>query len=174
MLHQSIDAGYRPGIAFDAGNLTKLLYEFDGVIYIVSSQQLIKSVIDGIISVSDEDVYNKMDVAMNTFNNAIFKGAHKSYYSDFDLAVLDEYRTKPIVGNVLNVKSNELVEIDISKAYTYSLTQIDQVPVFNDFDNFRSYNGAEIQDYSMYMVSTTEFNLVLNGIQWNSFGVQLK
>ena len=100
LLHQLLDAGYNPGISFEAGRLTALKLEFDGVFYIIQSQQLVKTAIDGIVAVSDGATYNNMNKAMNDFNRKIVLNSLKSYYSQFDLEVLDEYRSKAIVGNL--------------------------------------------------------------------------
>ena len=53
-----------------------------------------------VVVVEDEATYNAMNQAMTTFNHKIFMNGHKSYYTDLDLDVLDEYRTRPIVGNL--------------------------------------------------------------------------
>ena len=139
MLHQLLDAGYQPGISFDAGNLTGMKMELDGVIYLIQSQQLIKSEIDGQVAVSDEATYNNMNVALDTVKRQIFKNVYKSHYSDFDLELLDEYRSKAVVGNLRDTKAKDLVEIDISKAETSSLCSLKEIPVFNEFDAFTPY-----------------------------------
>ena len=75
--------------------------EFNDKCYIVSTQQLIKSAIDGVIVVDDEDTYNNMNKAMTDLNNKLFIKSHKSYYTQVDLDIMDEYRTKAIVGNII-------------------------------------------------------------------------
>ena len=124
MLYELIDAGYNPGINFEAGRITSLKMEFNGIFYIIQTQQLIKSAIDGVVAVEDEATYNNMNQAMTSLNHKIFLNSHKSYYTDFGLDVLDECRTKPIVGNLCNTSRIKLVETDFSKAYTWALRAI--------------------------------------------------
>ena len=55
-----------------------------------------------------------MSAAMNTFNNALFKSEHKSYYSKQDIDILDEYRTVVLIGLFASVCVEDLIEIDVS------------------------------------------------------------
>jgi hypothetical protein len=55
-----------------------------------------------------------------------------------------------------------LVEIDVSKAYTSALIKIDNIPIFNEFDIFQPYNGEIIKDLSLYIVEVKENDLFLN------------
>ena len=97
---------------------------------------------------------------MTAFNHSIFLNAHKSYYSQFDLDILDEYRTRPLVGNPTKFTNEKLIEIDISKAYTSALVQITEIPIFNEFDNFQPYDAKqEIQDLNLYVVEEANHGL---------------
>ena len=126
LLYELINAGYNPGINFEAGRLTSLNMEFNGIFYTIQTQQPFKSAIDGVVAVEDEATYNNMNQAMTALNHKIFLNSHKSYYTEFDMNVLDEYRTKPIVGNLCDTSSNKLVEIDVSKAYTSALCKVSE------------------------------------------------
>ena len=50
----------------------------------------------------------------------------------------------------------------MSKAYTYALTQITEIPVFNIFDNFEYYNNEPINDLSLYIVENHSLNTFFN------------
>ena len=50
----------------------------------------------------------------------------------------------------------------MSKAYTYALTQINEIPVFNIFDNFEYYNDEPINDLSLYIVENHSLNTFFN------------
>ena len=52
----------------------------------------------------------------------------------------------------------DVVEIDISKAFTAAFLKIDKAPVFNEFDYFRPYDNHEIKDYYVYMVKSAKPN----------------
>jgi hypothetical protein len=56
----------------------------------------------------------------------------------------------------------DLIEIDISKAYTYALSQITEIPVFNEFDNFEYYNNDAINELSLYIVKTNIYDTFFN------------
>ena len=107
------DAGYEPEIRFDCGRIINISMEFHKILCIIKTQQLTTSAIDGMISVNTEDKYNNMTKAMNTFNNNLFKREHKSYYTQQDIDILDEYRTIANAGTLHSLPKNEqLVEID--------------------------------------------------------------
>ena len=90
---------------------------------------------------------------MFNFETSVFKNAQKSYYSQQDVDILDEFRTVANVGAILPAKEQMgTVEIDISKAYTAAFTKIRNIPVFIEFDHFKPYNGDEIKKYSLYIV----------------------
>ena len=72
LLYQLTDAGYNPGINFEAGRITALKLEFNKRFFIIEAQQLIKSAIDGVVVVDDEETYNNMSQAMTLLNNKLF------------------------------------------------------------------------------------------------------
>ena len=61
---------------------------------------------------------------MMAFNHRIFLNGHKSCYTDLDIDILDEYRTRPLVGNLSTIPTEPMAEIDITKAYTSALGSI--------------------------------------------------
>ena len=161
LLNDLRNAGYNPGINFEACRLTALKLSLNGIFFVIQTQQLIKSAIDGVVVVEDEATYNAMNQAMTTFNHKIFMNGHKSYYTDLDLDILDEYRTRPIVGNLKAVANkSEMVEIDLSKAYTAALSDITEIPIFNEFDAFCPYEGQAVQPLNLYVVRSSDHPLI--------------
>ena len=121
-----IKSGYHPKIKFLGNRLTHIYCEFNEVKFIIQTQHLVKDEFDGVVCVNSEDIYNNMNRAMCSFHKALFIVARKSFYSDIDIQILDEYRTVANVGlfnNIDDIK-HDLIEIDISKAYTYALSKI--------------------------------------------------
>ena len=56
------------------------------------------------------------------------------------------------------IPRSSLAEIDISKAYTGAFMQIRSIPVFNEFDTWRSYKPEEpIKSMSLYIVEASPF-----------------
>ena len=49
-------------------------------------------------------------------------------------------------------KISNLRELDISKAYTYALTQLKKTVLFNEFDIWKPYDNTPIEDYNLYVV----------------------
>ena len=145
LLYQFIEAGYSPGVNFEAGRVTALKLEFNHIFCVIETQQLIKSAIDGVVVVEDEQTYNNMSQAMSALCSKLFLKSHLSYYTEKDLDVMDSYRTKPICGNIFDHRqAGNLIEIDVSKAYTSAFSDITEVPIFNEFDAFKPYGGEEI------------------------------
>jgi hypothetical protein len=166
LLYQFVEAGYSPGVNFESGRVTALKLELNSIFCIIETQQLVKSAIDGVVVVNEEQTYNNMNQAMSALNSKLFLKSHLSYYTEQDLEVLDAYRTKPICG-MIGPKASKLIEIDISKAYTSAFCDITEIPIFNEFDAFKPYNGEPILPLNLYLVrgdshplSTQTHNLV--------------
>ena len=136
LLYQFVGAGYSPGVSFESGRFTALKLELNKICCIIQAQQLVKSAIDGVVVVDTEEVYNNMNLAMCTLTVKLFLKSHLSYHTAKDLEVLDSYRTKPICGNLLKHPSKNVIEIDVSKAYTSAFCDIAEIPIFNEFDAF--------------------------------------
>jgi hypothetical protein len=100
---------------------------------------------------------------MHKFNNALFKSEHKSYYSKQDIDILDEYRTVVPIGLFNDVvEANDVIELDISKAFTHAFSQIVEIPIFNEFDSFTIYNNEPISLNNLYIVKVESGNLFFN------------
>ena len=94
--------------------------------------------------VDSEEVHNNMNLAMCTLNSKLFLKSHLSYFTAKDLEVLDAYRTKPICGKLTQHPNKNVIEIDVSKAYTSAFCDIAEIPCFNEFDAFKPYDGEPI------------------------------
>ncbi len=76
-----------------------------------------------------------------------------------EIFLLNEHRTKPNVG-LVGINEENTVEIDISRVYTSKFSKVTQIPIFNEFDNFKQYNNEAIQPYNLYVVSNYNHALV--------------
>ena len=56
-------------------------------------------------------------------------------------------------------KSSDLIEIDVTRAYTAAFNKIDRIPIFNEFDCFMCYTGQEIEELTLYIIESTTFNI---------------
>ena len=95
---------------------------------------------------------------MNKFNNALLKSEHKSYYYKQDIDILDEYGTVVPIGLFKEVDVEDLVEIDVSKAFTHAFSQIAEIPIFIAFDRFTIYNNEPIYVNNLYIVNVESGN----------------
>ena len=104
-----------------------------------------------------------MSDVMFIFETSVFRNEHKSYYSQQDIDILDEFRTVANVGAIMPAEEQGgTVEIDISKAYTAAFTKIRNIPVFNEFDHFLPYNGDEIKNCSLYILKAPNLRMMFN------------
>ena len=143
LLFQLIAAKHEPQITFQAGRVSRIMTKFNKQKFIIESQQLVKSEIDGMLCCDDEGVYNRCSDAMQDFKMKMLKQDHKSYYSEQDVEIMDEYHSEAPVGWIKDRRYNrqKLIEIDKSKAYTDAFSKIKLVPVFNEFDQWKPYKG---------------------------------
>jgi hypothetical protein len=138
-------------------------------IFIIKDQRLRNDVADGDISTSCEEVYNNMNLAMQTFNHRVFKNNTKSYYTDLDLKILNESRTTANIGLLNKVelsKINDKKKQEKTQKDIYNLIDkisslvLDQIPVFDDVVNtWGPYCNEDIQDYNIYRVTYFNKNL---------------
>jgi len=162
------EVGYTPLIKFECGRITMITSEFNGITFVIKSQQLVSSSIERSEAVEDETTYNNMNRAMHNFHSAIFVNKCKSYYNQQDIQILDEYRTVANIGmlNQIETKNKQpvhkMIEIDRSRAYTTAFGEITKVQIFNVFDVFKPYNNENISDYNLYTVKSKSVNLFFN------------
>ena len=185
-----VESGYEPKIRYEAGTISQIKLRFMKNTYIIATQNLVPSSIDGSVRVKCETTFNNMNKAMFKFNKALFNPLHKSFYTDTDINVLDEYRTivpsgklqdtyrhieyrekfNQMTGKVENQEYHHFIEashknaceIDMTKAFTHALTKMKKIPVFNQFDKWVKYNGEEIEDLVLYTVEVYKANLFFN------------
>ena len=185
-----VEAGYEPKIRYEAGTISQIRLRFEKKTYIIATQNLVPSSIDGSVRVKCETTFNNMNKAMFKFNKALFNPLHKSFYTDTDIDVLDKYRTivpsgklqdtyrkieyreefNKMLGKVVNQEYHYFIEashknaceIDMTKAFTHALTKMKKIPVFNQFDKWVKYNGEEIEDLVLYTVEVYKANLFFN------------
>ena len=88
----------------------------------------------------------------------------------------DESKTIPPSGLLCNtcMIMLSLVETYISKAYTGELHKVNMIPIFIQFDNSIDYANSEIEDYTLYRVSSTKANMILNKRYKLLYGSMLK
>ena len=97
----------------------------------IKQQQLVKSELDGIVKVDNVTTYNNLSGTFNKFKFKVLRTEHKSYYFQQDIDEMHECRTTPNTGLMQGIGNiNNLVEIDISKAYSSAFSKITKLPIF--------------------------------------------
>jgi hypothetical protein len=138
LLYWLTDAGYSPGINFEAGRITALNKRFfsdrDPTADQVSHRR-------GRCCGRRSNLQQQEPSNDNSKQQAFLK-SHLSHYTKEDIDIVDIYRTKPVCGKLCasldnTVPANKLIEIDVSKAYTAAFCEITEILIFNEFDNFR-------------------------------------
>ena len=61
---------------------------------------------------------------------------------------------------IVDVK--QLVEINKTKAFTWAFTQIKEIPVFSEFDDWKKWDDTKIEDLNLYMVEVKASNIFFN------------
>ena len=93
----------------------------------------------------------------------------------YQVVILDEYRTSANVGMITEViNHSNMIELDISKAFTSAFLKIKTIPIFNEFDQFIPYDNSNIEDYNLYIVQTSVSDLFLNKTYNLCYGLFLK
>ena len=152
LAHKMFDAGYEPSIQKLHKRITHVGIKLNKTTFIIKTQQLVPDSLDGEVSVSSEIVYNNMNKAMTIFNKSLFKNEHKSCYTHQDVKILDGNRTVVPIGR-LTEADGEIIEIDICKAFSSAFRSIKEIPIFNEFDNFETFDNHKIKQLSLYIVS---------------------
>ena len=177
--------GYEPRIKFQAGCVSDIKLRFDKTTYNIKTQNLRKDVLDGCIAVDREETYNNMNKAMFRFHKGLINPTHKSFYNDIDVKFFQEAKTIVATGMFGNISGNErrnLVELDRSKAFTSALLQIEEVPVFTQFDVWTKYNRkihdiSKMHDLTLYYVRNwymQKYSILCNKDYCLLYGVFLK
>ena len=186
---EMVGAGYEPSITLQAGIITQIKARFNRTKFIIKSQNLIRDTADGNITVDDEETYNNMNRAMFDFNKGLFNPLHKSYYNQEDFDIYEQAKTIVASGTFYRDEDipKNIVEADISKAFTGSLIDMSEIPVFNQFDKWKIYKDVdynELSDYTLYFIRAgwdtkimfnKRFNLVYGKYlkQLNTRGIEI-
>ena len=172
VLHQLKSARYEPYVKYQVGMISEIKVRFrfkklkKTIHYNIVAQNLSKQTVHSEVLASNEEMYNRMTEEMFNFNKAMFKENHKSKYSEVDVKILDECRTIVPAGYFNDdVKMKHLREVDENKAFTNAGNKIKEIPVFNEFDIWKKYNGRNINELhclTLYLVEVDRGNVFFN------------
>lgn len=112
--------------------------------------------------------YNTMNDYMTLLQGTICKSSTKSSYSDGALKALQGFYRSPLCGaihpdHIEPIEDEaDYVAFDISKCYCHHFMNMEYMPVFSKFDEFRPIpENHEIEKYSKYMINVKYTDSVL-------------
>ena len=172
VLHQLKSARYEPYVKYEVGMISEIRVRFKykhlkkSVHYRIVAQNLSKQTVHSEVIAQSEEMYNRMTEEMFRFNKAMFKENHKSKYSEVDVQILDECRTVVPIGFFdKEVRMKDLKEVDENKAFTNAGGKIRRIPIFNEFDIWKKYDGEDVitlHGLTLYLVEVSEGNVFFN------------
>ena len=183
LFNDFVNAGYEPSIRWTAGYISDLFIRVNKINYHITTQNLVPDSLDGGICVENEVVFNKLSGAMLKFKNDVFKPCHKSYYNEYDMPLFENCRTIVPSGKLYNmgklynqrgISMSDMVELDVRKAFTKAFTDINRVPVFSQFDEWKPYRGEGIKNLTLYMVKVDKVSLFFQRTHCLVYGKFLK
>ena len=183
LFNDFVNVGYEPFIRWTAECISSLFVRVNKINYHITTQNLVPDSLDGGICVENEVVFNKLSGAMLKFKNDVFKPCHKSYYNECDIPLFENCRTIVPSGKLYNIGKlykqrgisiSDMVELDVRKAFTKAFIDINRVPVFSQFDEWKPYRGEEIKNLTLYMVKVNKVSLFFQRTHCLVYGKFLK
>lgn len=151
-----------PNVRMEHNKIISVNFEIDGKSYYIARamDNTVPEDNDNEIEETDYDEYIKQD---NLLYARLMKREHMSDYPPDVLKIENFYQMGPSSGYFAskNERKNEEIldtlytAVDMSKAYSSRLREINCIPIFGYFDHYQKYNPEEpINPYFMYIVKT--------------------
>ena len=124
---------------------------------LIISNVSVKNENDTMMFIDNKTTLNNYTEAVNKLYDGVFNRQSMSTYNEEHLNIDDLYTVKAIQGYLIN--SCDLYDaIDIRKCYTSGFSEIDTVPVFEYFDDYKKYDGSKIEPYNKYIIKLLSGN----------------
>lgn len=154
LLFKLLESGYIPKVSFST-HLYRISLCIDKLkIQILPADN--NPDLGQLVSYSNLEEYQAYNNAYEKFYTSIIR---KEYLSDSHTSVIeieDTYKIKPIMGYFDKFESKTYNTIDENKAYTECLRSIKQIPIFNYFDVYTTYNNEPLEDLTYYIIEVLE------------------
>jgi len=147
-----LDSGYQ------AGPMTHK-HRFCGFEMRLQRRIMVRSLIEGAESEGrhiDADAQAKLTHWMCTLLNTMRDPAYLSSYSPSAQAIFNHTTIANMVFRFSEDAPKKAMTLDVARAYTATVRDIERVPVFSINDEVRPYKGEAIEDYSFYTVQRTD------------------
>ena len=144
---------YIPDVTISQGNVISIKFTVDDVN--VSILSMVVNEVDEHAHNLTKEIYVDFSNADKAFYTAVINKNYLSEYTQADSNIENYYMCRPARGRFTRRESNYLFNaVDINKAYSTCLREIQVVPVFGYFDNYVVYDGSAIKPHSKYIVSS--------------------
>ena len=153
-----------PNVKMAGHRLIYITFNINNISYIIEPNTDTKDTEDENEHEISPDEYLKYIEYDNAFYNSIIYERVKSEYPPEVLHIDDNYKMSPQTGyftpEYMNI--NILNGVDMCKAYTACLSDVDNVPVFGHFNRYREYiKGEQIDPLKIYVIKND-----INNSKW--------
>ena len=109
-----------------------------------------------LITINSIEEYEQFIDIDKKFKSNFIKNDYLSVHHESVIKIEDVYKINAISGH-LEKSTKSLCGLDIRKAYSSFLSNINVVPIFSYFDVYKKYNNEPIENYTYYIIE------ILNG-----------
>ena len=163
LLFQMIDNKYTPYVNFETGILSRLCFKIKSeeedenpVIYSIKHGD--SSLIYDEIMPVDQNM-SPYDIADRKIYEWLLNKNNISQRNEYIREIENKYQMSPLSGYFGCSNTDTTYNaVDLNKAYTSNLIDIQRFPVFSVFDIFLPYDGHQIEDYTQYIVQCQDTN----------------
>lgn len=158
ILIEMVTQKYEPAVSF-CGKINALLFTIGDVKASIEHAD-ISSPSDAMISLT-ADNYETYVATDDKFFRTLTQEKFMSVFSDEVLDFEENYKMGAAVGYLTEeCPSKTYGGLDFRKAYTSCLMAVKKIPVFDHFDRYESFDGHEIEDYTMYLVEANPYQTI--------------
>lgn len=103
------------------------------------------------ININSIDEHDKFLSIDKSFKSNFIKNDYLSIHHESVINIEDKYKLNAISGHLYNTP-NTVCGLDIRKAYSSFLSNINVIPIFSYFDVYKKYNNESIENYTYYII----------------------
>lgn len=157
MLFEMITQKYLPSINYSSGKIMSLSFKVGKFMTTIECSD-VTAPDDTELILPNVESFKKYHMIDDVFYAKIIQENLKSEYSDSVIEIEDKYPIGPMTGYTNHYSEKTFNAIDMVKAYTDNLMQINEVPIFGYFDMYVKYDNHEIENLTMYIVECKASN----------------
>ena len=158
ILFEMVDNKYIPYTQFECGILKRLCFKLknvddddEAVIYSIEHGD--SSMVENEIMTVEADEIKNYDKADRLIYEWLLNKNNLSQRNDYIRSIEKAYPIAPLCGYFDGCDLDcEYNTADFNKAYTSNAKDIENIPTFNNFDIFLTYDGHKIEDYTQYII----------------------